>query len=581
MTPMRWIEDNPYDPAFGFWTRANVGEVLPAPPSPLGWDLVFDGGVTAGWRDCMIDRLGMGRDEVDSEHPQLIGIFGGYAYLGATMMRIWAERTNGFSAQAFDDAYFAGHPDVPVHVPQPWHIRPATTARMDEWLGWVMGDMDQSELEADRSDVEALRDARPDLTTASERELLDHAMSLKERVRSLFSQHINQSYAASIGPGALGQICAAIGRPDAVLPLLSGFGDVDSANPSYRLWELSRQVVTSNRLTDQFDAGVDGLLERLNQSDDSATRSFLADFRTFLVEYGSRGPNEWDLNAPAWEQAPDYVLAAIDSMRSVPDESAPGISQQQRNSTRRAVQDEVRALLADDPETAGLFDTALASCAVYLPGRERSKANIIRAIGEIRVAVHEIGRRAAASGTLDQPSDAYLLFVDELSELVTGDGSGVRDLVAQRRRHLEWLASIEPPFIIAGPPPPNTTWPLRASTDAKQELTPGDVLTGIGGCSGIAHGRARVVHHPSDPAGLQPGEILIAPMTDPSWTPLFVAAAGIVVNVGSPLSHAVIVSRELGTPCVVSANAATTLIRTGMLIEIDGSSGTVTALADS
>ena len=108
------------------------------------------------------------------------------------------------------------------------------------------------------------------------------------------------------------------------------------------------------------------------------------------------------------------------------------------------------------------------------------------------------------------------------------------------------------------------------------KVTVGLVLTGTAGSGGTATGRARVVLDAADPAGLEPGDILIAPQTDPSWVPLFVTAAGVVVNVGAMGSHAMIVSRELGVPCVASVADATEIIPDGAMITIDGNAGTVT-----
>ena len=99
------------------------------------------------------------------------------------------------------------------------------------------------------------------------------------------------------------------------------------------------------------------------------------------------------------------------------------------------------------------------------------------------------------------------------------------------------------------------------------------------GCPGKVSGRACVVLDPSDSSALEYGDILVAPMTDPAWTPLFVPAAGVVVDVGAALSHAIIVSRELGIPCAVSVTDATHRIPNGAIIEVDGDSGTVTVLA--
>jgi pyruvate,water dikinase len=94
----------------------------------------------------------------------------------------------------------------------------------------------------------------------------------------------------------------------------------------------------------------------------------------------------------------------------------------------------------------------------------------------------------------------------------------------------------------------------------------------------VAEGRARVILDPNDPLALEPGDVLIAPITDPSWTPLFVPAAAVVVDVGAALSHAIIVSRELGIPCVVSATDATRRIPDGAVVRVDGGAGVVTVL---
>jgi pyruvate,water dikinase len=88
-----------------------------------------------------------------------------------------------------------------------------------------------------------------------------------------------------------------------------------------------------------------------------------------------------------------------------------------------------------------------------------------------------------------------------------------------------------------------------------------------------------VVLDSHDPSALEPGDVLVAPITDPSWTPLFVPAAGIIVDVGAPLSHAIIVSRELGLPCVVSVTDATRRIPDGAMVEVNGDTGAITIIS--
>jgi pyruvate,water dikinase len=118
----------------------------------------------------------------------------------------------------------------------------------------------------------------------------------------------------------------------------------------------------------------------------------------------------------------------------------------------------------------------------------------------------------------------------------------------------------------------------RKGAGAVTRATAGEVLTGVPGCPGLARGRARVILDPADPTELEPGDVLVAPITDPAWTPLFVPAAAVVVDTGAQVSHAVIVSRELGLPCVISVTDATRRIPDGALVEVDGTNGTVTVL---
>jgi len=126
-------------------------------------------------------------------------------------------------------------------------------------------------------------------------------------------------------------------------------------------------------------------------------------------------------------------------------------------------------------------------------------------------------------------------------------------------------------------PPLLSTW-ARRDAHVAERADRGAVLTGIPGCAGVARGRARIITDPSDPLALEPGDVLVAPLTDPAWTPLFVPASAVVVDVGAQITHAVIVSRELGIPCVVSVTDATRKIPDGAIIEVDGGAGTVTVV---
>ena len=133
-----------------------------------------------------------------------------------------------------------------------------------------------------------------------------------------------------------------------------------------------------------------------------------------------------------------------------------------------------------------------------------------------------------------------------------------------------------PPFAFESQLPDPATWPLSCRPSAQQRRT--GPLVGIGVSSGVGRGRARIVTDPADPRGIEPGEILVAPLTDPAWTPLFLAAAAVVVDVGALQSHAAIVARELGIPAVVSVEGASQHLVDGDEVEVDGDRGTVTVL---
>jgi len=576
-TAPTWIEDSVITDRAKFWTRANVGEVLPEPPSPLAWDLVWEPGTMLGWRDCAVNRLGFGEDELSEHRPEVLGVFGGYAFLGADFIRVFGERTPGMSAAAMDLAYFGDHPDVPPFVSEPWHERAETTEALAQWLGWVMSATEVPELIEHAGHGRTLRDNRPDLGTLSDTELLDYCRSLLPIIRLYFDWHIYISAAASIGPGALGQICAAVGRPEAAMDLIAGLGGVDSAAPSYAMWTMSRAVRSSDEMNTLFDGGPIGLTSQLRSSTSPAASEMLASLDEFLYEFGSRGPNEWDIHAPTWELDPDLVWAAVDRMRLADDDAAPEESQAGRSAQREALVAEIGAMLAGDPEAQGQFLAAAQSAKVMVPSRERTKTNVIRVINESRMATWELGRRFVDRGIIPTPRDICLLFADEV-EAAIDDPAGWREVALARQATLDAIESTEPPFIINETVPPLDTW-AKKGEQSYEPVSAGESLQGMPGCPGVARGIARVVLDPSDPTVLGPGEILVAPYTDPAWTPLFVPASAVVVDVGAALSHAIIVSRELGIPCAVSVLDATRRIPDGATIEVDGSTGGITVVS--
>lgn len=566
-----WVVDDRPNPRFTVWTRGNVGEVFPAVVSPLTWSL-FGADVERGWRDAFAD-LGALRDaDYGDIFPANVGVFGGYCYLNVSTHRIFAVRTPGLTPQQMDLAIF-GESEAPPYAAAPGDRSTVATLRMVRSVATTLFAKALPALDADKRDVAAWLARRPDPATATDAELRVTMAELQGMWRRLFGRHIGTTFRSTVPTGVLTQLCAEkLGDPGLVVQLLGGIGDVESAEPAKHLWRLGRLVAADAALGAQFDAGLDGLPARLAADPDAA--ALLERVVAFQERFGARGPNEWEGSSPTWGTDQGLVLAAVDAMRKADESHDP-----ERLTARLAAEraDVTRSVRARLPRLARRqFDLALRSAIVFSQGRERSKTTIITALHAFRLAALELGRRAAERGGPEDPTTMWLVTGDELDAYLA-DPPAFRAVQDERAARRDELAALIPPFVWTERQPDPSTWARRDGAGATKAAA-GAVLTGIAGCPGIARGRARVVLDPAEPGDLGPGDVLVAPITDPSWTPLFCPAEAVVVDVGAQMSHAVIVSRELGIPCVVSVHDATTTIPDGALVEVDGSNGTVTVL---
>ena len=568
-----WIGDSTLGERFPAWTRGNAADVFPDPFSPLGKTLVLQAGMSPGLRDAYIDLGALSYDEFeDPEAPDLFKMFGGYVYNPLTMTRILGARMPGASPEMIDQAFFDERDEVPPYDEQPWHISPSNEAKLGESVGWAMSAQSLPELDADRDMVRTQRAQRPDLASLSDGALLARARSMVPLLTQTFENAMRVSSLSGLGPGALGAVCEGIGDPTLAIKLLAGI-EVDSAAPSHAMWELGRVAAASDAVSTAFEAGPDHVLDALRASDSPDAADFLERFDTFLFEHGSRAQNEYDLYATSWEVKPRIALAAIDLMRRSDESQAPTVRHDASVVERDRIVAEIREKVAGDAEAAGTFEAALGSAQLFLAGRERAKTNLVTIINEMRVALREFGTRLVDRGVIDRIEKIFMATDDELDRLRHSPETIVPTLDA-RWDQFQTLFDRKPVFVVNGRVPDLSEMTPRDHSSETGIV--GMVLTGSAGSSGSATGRARVILDAADPEGLEPGDILIAPQTDPSWVPLFVPAAGVVVNVGAMGSHAMIVSRELGVPCVVSVADATDIIPDGATVTIDAEAGTVT-----
>jgi len=541
-----------------------------------------------GYQDAYITAGTFRPDEFDADRANCIAFFGGYMYLNMSLTRIYGVRMPGMTPAMVDAQYFG---DMPGITPYEAEARPTdedadASALLAVYLQELFATVDLPELRADRDQIARLVAARPDLSALGDQELVDHARSFMPLFRRLFCRHILTSAGAGVGLGTVGALCQAVGRPELSMTLFSALGDVDSAAPSWALWDLSRlagaspsvrHVVLDHangaRPADELAEALDALV----QGGDEAAAAFGLQWERFLDRFASRGPNEWDLLADTWGTEPRLALAVLAPMIAAPDHDSPAGRSALRAAEREHAADTMRMLLAGaDDTTRGTFEAGLRCGQVYAAGRERSKTNCIAVVHEMRLALREVARRHADDGDLGEWVHFFMLSERELDDFVRRPGRWGETL-GQRHDTFRAQSEVEPPFVTHGAPAHWQTWPRR-TVGMSQAVGAGAVLTGIPGAPGVMRGRVRVITDPGDPRGLEPGEVMVAPLTDPAWTPLFVTAGAVVVDVGAQITHAVIVSRELGLPCVVSVTGATRTLRDGAVVEVDGAAGTVTVI---
>lgn len=572
-----WLVDWTRHERLPYYTRANAGEVLPDPASPMGWSLVFEEGLLPGWYRGFVEFGIYGPDEFNTPpRIPMVGIFGGYFYLNLSHMRLLGLRL-GADLDEFDAGLLGSHPDTPPYEPHPDDVNPELSARAAATIGEILGRSSFPEIDEDRARTARLAKERPDLTALTDAELVARARSFAWELDNGFARHDYSSLGSTLGPGILASLCSSVGMPELQLELISGLGDVDSASPSWGLWRLSREANASPEITALFDEGPEAVLAAVADPQTDATRAFADSFAAFLCESGSRGPNEWDIHALSWEANPLQPLKLVAGIRKASDEDSPQARHERLEARRQAAADRLRTALAGNDEALATLGMALASTQLCVPARERTKATCVAVVNEVRMTIRELGRRGVEAGLYAKPEDVMMLLSSELDDYVA-DPASFREVIAERLADYEQLYDLEPPFIIATDPLPLSQWPRRADRPL-QPLRDGDVLSGLGGGAGRYTGRVCVLHDPADMAKLEPGDVLVAPFTDAAWTPLFLIAGAVVVDVGAMNSHAVVVSRELGIPSVLSVTTGTSQLLDGMEVTVDGTAGTVTVVS--
>lgn len=302
---------------------------------------------------------------------------------------------------------------------------------------------------------------------------------------------------------------------------------------------------------------------------------FLAEWNRFIEKYGMRGPGEIDISRVRYQEAPTMLIPSILShiKSNTPQEHRKRFEQgeQEANEAIHSLLTQIKAL----PGGARKAKKISRLITIYrntVGIREFPKYIMILYFDLFKQAILEEGTQLAQQGTIENTEDIFYLSLDEIISLLENHLPEVKKLIQSRKEIETHYRKLTPPRIM-------TSDGEIFTPEQNNEHAPSGALIGIPVSSGVTEGYVKVVHSLED-GQLNKGEILVAPYTDPGWTPLFQSAKALVTEVGGMMTHGSVVAREYGIPAVVSVENATKRLKDGQYIRVDGTNGYVEILQD-
>ncbi|MHB8690495.1 MAG: PEP-utilizing enzyme [Solirubrobacteraceae bacterium] len=534
--PDSWDPLHAASPVGWHWTRGNIGEALPGVLTPLTWSL-WEVAAEAATRGAF-HALGAAT-EAESLVPgdrsqRFIRAFHGRGSCALEFLCEMGDRLPGTSGAAIAEQVFGKAPPSLVGTPERRRY-PIIAVKLPYTTVRAPGVLRAHAAETERWWRAQTRTA-PGLDLPGSVELFTDAA---ERFRRSVALQATTLFCV-VQPiyDTLGRLAARAGIDD-LTGLASGYGSVPETAVVADLWRVSR-----------------GELE-------------LADVTR---RHGFHGPREGEMSARVWREDDEPLHRLIAEYAAMPDAHDPLRREAELRFQRGEVERRLLAALPRPARPAGR--SLLAIAGRVIPLRGIAKDSYLQATDVIRAAVRRYGLLLAAEGVLEDPDHAFFLTDTEIEATLPASrrssddwGREIAELVQRRRDRAAQYGRLELPTQWVGDPVP-----LAAGADARTLM-----LHGVGVSPGVVEGVARVVTDPSF-ADVAPGELLIAPATDPSWSSIMFLSAALVVDIGGALSHVAIVARELGVPCVVNTGSGTRDIRTGDRCRVDGTAGTVQIL---
>ncbi|MDQ1505387.1 MAG: rifampicin phosphotransferase [Actinomycetota bacterium] len=531
VVPESWDPLHAASPPGRLWSRANIGEALPGVLTPLTWDL-WEVAAEGAARQAFHALGAATRQErlVPADRDQRFArAFYGRGAVQLDFLCSMGDRIPGTSGAAIAEQIFGSAPES-IRGVRTRRRYPIIAARMPYTFFRI-----PSVLRSVAADTEDWW--RRQIAVAPS---LDHGVAVQLFSESTARFRRNVALQATtlfcvVQPiyDVLERLTTSAGVGD-MTSLAGGYGSVPETAVVADLWRASRGEI---------------------------------DLSVVVDRNGFHGPREGELLSQVWRED-DTPLRRLVTEYALMDET--------RNPLRReAVLREHRVGLEREILTAlpavrrPLARRILRTASRVIPLRGIAKDSFLQASDTIRASARRIGELLAAEGTIADRDDVFFLCE---AEIAGRRPDHIRGLIQRRRERYDHYLTLEIPTRWQGNPVPVAAVPV-VDGDESTSAT----INGVGVSPGVVEGIARVVIDPAC-CDVEPGEILVTPATDPSWSSIMFISAALVVDIGGALSHAAIVARELAVPCVVNTKAGSRRIRTGDRCRVDGTTGTVTIL---
>ncbi len=516
-----------------FWSTTNLGEAMPGVASHLGWS-IWGKGSDLGIRDCFVRLGALPKSEVRVDpdpNKRTSGIFYGRAALNVNFFCEMGGLLPGSGPDMIAKQLLG---EVPAGVP---------LARSKRRMGHVLTKMPR-EMITIRKNV--ISRAKPMHTWWES--MVPKLATMDEATAKATLAEADDRFTEAIKIQAGGVFIGVQGVYDQLLLLIKKAG-LDAAQANAITAGQGSHAETEI-IFDLWRLGNDQL-----------------DLDTFIKRHGYHGPEVGEISSVSWRENPEPIKRLAGQYKGRPD---PHGQAEERVRGRIAAEAD---LLAKLPRTKRAGAKLVLKMAVArIPLRGVAKATYLQVMDIARGSARRLGDLLAADGRIADREDIFLFTVEELTAPVLP--SNMRAIADERRVQREEFKRHDIPTHWEGTPTPFELAPLGTGSEAACE---GSVVQGIGASGGIIEGPVRIVHDPAF-SEIEPDEILVCVTTDPSWAAVLYVSSALVTDIGGLLSHAAVVAREIGVPCVVGTGNGTKVLKDGDVVRVDGNEGTITLL---